>query len=306
MRFIHHKEACRRIRHTPLCLSVRDIRPRRSYRPTLLVLRLEINEEERMANTFVLDPVLQQYCLQVQSLLEQNNSGGLTREEIGRLLEGAPPSDPQQRALYDQRVSDHANEKFDLVKRVCRAMFEGGFDGWGFIWFRQIGKEYRYHVVAKAENGFRIPILSYYPAGQIAQRQRKEFATRTRSATRIELAHVKSLENFAHTLPKGPDRSAMLKEVEERLNAVEIRSLRLAALNMDSGMRFEDFEQLANPRDKRLRLFAKQTKLYVEAQRKANKELNELAGMYEAFKLILGKDPKEIGEGAGKLDKGKP
>jgi hypothetical protein len=46
--------------------------------------------------------------------------------------------------------------------------------------------------------------------------------------------------------------------------------------------------------------------VYVEAQRRANKELNELAGMYEAFKLILGKDPKDLGEGAGKLDRAKP
>jgi hypothetical protein len=41
-----------------------------------------------MPQSFILDPVFQQYCLQVQLLLEQNNSGGLTRDEIGRLLEG--------------------------------------------------------------------------------------------------------------------------------------------------------------------------------------------------------------------------
>ena len=259
-----------------------------------------------MAQPRLLDPVFQQYCLKVQSLLEQNNSGGLTREDIGRALEGTPPSNPQQLAQYHQRVAEHANSKFDLVKQVCRAMFEGGFEGWGIIWSRQVGRDFRYHLIAKVENGFRVPILSYYAAAQIAQRQQKEFATRSRSAARIEVAQVKSLENFAHTLPKGPDRNALLKEVQERLDAVEIRSLRLAALNMDGGMRFEDFEQLANPRDRRLLLFAKQTKLYVEAQKRANKELNELAGMYEAFKLILGKDPKELGEGAAKLDKGKP
>jgi hypothetical protein len=98
----------------------------------------------------------------------------------------------------------------------------------------------------------------------------------------------------------------LLKEVEQRYNAVEIRSLRLAALNMDGGMKFEDFEQLANPRDRRLQIFAKQTKMYVQAQKRANKELNELAGMYDAFKAILARDPKELGEGAGKLDRAKP
>jgi hypothetical protein len=212
-----------------------------------------------MPNSFILDPVFQQYCLRVQLLLEQNNSGGLTREEIGRLLEGVPPTDPQLRALYDQKVAHHANEQFDRVRKVCRAMFEGCFDGWGFIWNRRGSGEIRYHVVAKVENGLRTPILGYYAAGQIAHTQRKEYATRTRSATRIELAHVKSLENYAHTLPHGPDRRTFLREVEERYNAVEIRSLRLAALNMDSGMTFEDFEQLANPRDRRPPIFAKQT-----------------------------------------------
>src|SRR5262249_15355110 len=104
----------------------------------------------------------------------------------------------------------------------------------------------------------------------------------------------------------GPERSALLKEVEGRLNAVQIRSLRLEALNMDSGMAFEDIEQLTTPRDRRMRLFAKQTKMYVEAQKKANKELNKLIGMYEAFKQIISRDPKELGEGAGKIDKAKP
>lgn len=259
-----------------------------------------------MRKSFILDPVFQQYALRVQELIEQNNAGGLTREEIGQSLEGPPPADPNQRAAYDQRVASHANEEFDRVRQACRAMFEGGFEGWGFIWHRRPGGEVRWHVVARVEGGFRTPILSYYPAGQIAHRQLKEFATRTRSATRIELAHVKSMENYANSLPAGHDRNALLKEVEARYNFVEIRSLRLAALNMDSGMKFEDFEQLANPRDRRLRLFAKQTKLYVEAQKRANKELNELVGMYEAFRLILGKDPKELGERAGILDKAKP
>ena len=71
-------------------------------------------------------------------------------------------------------------------------------------------------------------------------------------------------------------------------------------------MNFEDFEQLANPRDKRLLIFAKQTKAYVEAQRRANKELNELAGMYEAFKSMVGRDPKELGEGAALVDWARP
>lgn len=71
-------------------------------------------------------------------------------------------------------------------------------------------------------------------------------------------------------------------------------------------MKFEDFEQLANPKDKRLRIFAKQTKLYVEAQKKANKELLELVDMYEGFKQILARDPKELGEGAARIDLAKP
>jgi hypothetical protein len=184
-------------------------------------------------------------------------------------------------------------------------MFEAGIDGWGFIWNRR-GREIRYHVVAKVLNDLRKPILGLYAAGQIAQTQQKEFTTRTRSATRIELAHVKSIENHAYALPNGRERRVLLKEVEQRYNAVEIRSLRLAALNMDGGMKFEDFEQLANPRDRRLQIFAKQTKMYVQAQKRANKELNELAGMYDAFKAILARDPKELGEGAGKLDRAKP
>jgi hypothetical protein len=253
----------------------------------------------------ILDPVLQQYCLDIQLLLEQNNATGMTREEIGRAVEGAPPADPKLRAQYDQRVSAHANEKFDTVRKVCRAMFEAGIDGWGFIWNRR-GREIRYHVVAKVLNDLRKPILGLYAAGQIAQTQQKEFTTRTRSATRIELAHVKSIENHAYALPNGRERRVLLKEVEQRYNAVEIRSLRLAALNMDGGMKFEDFEQLANPRDRRLQIFAKQTKMYVQAQKRANKELNELAGMYDAFKAILARDPKELGEGAGKLDRAKP
>jgi hypothetical protein len=258
-----------------------------------------------MMPSFILDPVFQHYSLRVQALIEQHNAGGLTRDEIGRLLEGAPPTDPQQLANYEDRVNRHANEEFDKVRKACRAMFEGGFEGWGFIWNRRT-REIRYHVVAKVENGFRIPILGYYAAGQIGHTQSKEIRTRTRSAMRIQLAQVKSLENYARTLPAGPDRTALLKEFEQRFNAVEIRSLRLAALNMDSGITLEDFEQLANPRDRRLRIFAKQTKLYVDLQRKAIKELTELVEMYEAFKQIIGKDPKELGEGAARLDRLKP
>lgn len=70
-----------------------------------------------MSNSFILDPVFQQYCLDVQSLIEQHNTVGLTREEIGRLLEGNPPTDPQKLILYQQRVDDHANEKFDRVRK---------------------------------------------------------------------------------------------------------------------------------------------------------------------------------------------
>ena len=77
-------------------------------------------------------------------------------------------------------------------------------------------------------------------------------------------------------------------------------------MNMDSGMTFEDFEQLTNPKDKRLRIFAKQTKAYVDLQRRANKELSDLISMYEIFKQIIGRDPKELGEGAARLDKAKP
>jgi hypothetical protein len=164
-------------------------------------------------NSFIVDPVFQQYSLRVQHLLEHHNSGGLTREELGRLLEGPPPADPQLRALYDQRVERNANEQFDKVKKVCRVMFEAGIDGWGFIWGGG-GGGVRYHVMAKVVNGIRTPILSYYPAGQIAQTQGKEYGTRTRSAARIAVTHVKALENHAYSMPRGPDRSALLREVE--------------------------------------------------------------------------------------------
>ncbi|HLW83275.1 MAG TPA: hypothetical protein VKS20_14655 [Candidatus Acidoferrales bacterium] len=255
--------------------------------------------------SFILDPVFQRYCLRVQEIIEQNNLAGLTREEIGRLLEGPPPTDPLQRAAYDARVLRHANEEFEKVRVACRAMFEGAFEGWGFIWHRR-GREIRWHLVAKVVNGFRTPILGYFAAGQIEHTVSKEFRTRTRSATRVQLAQAKSLESYARGLPPGPDRKALLKEFEERYNAIEIRSLRLAALNMDSGMTFGDFEQLTNPKDRRLRIFAKQTKAYVDLQRRANKELSDLIEMYEIFKQIIGKDPKELGEGAAKLDRSKP
>jgi hypothetical protein len=259
-----------------------------------------------MPNPSPVNIVLQQHCIRVQALIEQNNAAGLTREQIGVLLEGPPPTDPQQRALYDQRVAAQANEGFDEVRKICRGLFEAGIEGWGFIWSRQVGREWYWHVVARVDDGFRAPIVGYFAAGQMAQRQHKEYTTRTRSATRIELAHVKSMKDYAHSLPPGPDRRALLAQVEEQLNAVEIRNLRLAALNMDSGMKFEDFKQLINPRDRRLRLFAKQTKLYVDAQERANKQLVDLVEMYEAFKQILSKDPRELGEGAGKLDRAKP
>ncbi|MDA2914146.1 hypothetical protein MYX77_09345 [Acidobacteriia bacterium AH_259_A11_L15] len=259
-----------------------------------------------MSPSFILDPVLQQYSLQVQDLLEQHNNAGLTREEIGTLLEGPPPADPQALRGYQQRVDRHANKQFDKVRKVCRAMFEGGFEGWGFIWHRHAKPDIRWHVVAKVADGYRTPVLTVLPVGQIAQSELKEFQTRKRSVTRIELAHVKALENYARGLPPGRDRKTLLREIEERLNAVEIRNLRLAALNMDSGMSLEDFQQLTNPRDRRLRIFTKQTKLYVDLQKKANKELLELIEMYGAFKRIIGRDVKELGEGAGKLDKAKP
>jgi hypothetical protein len=123
-----------------------------------------------MQNRFAFDPVFWDYALRVQKLLEANNDLGLSRKEIGESLEGAPPDDPQARVLYEQRVLDHAEEKFDRVKTVCRIMFDSGVEEWGFIWFRQIKREFRYHVAAKVVNGFRAPILSFYPAGQIAQR----------------------------------------------------------------------------------------------------------------------------------------
>jgi hypothetical protein len=70
----------------------------------------------------IVDPVLQQYCLDVQLLLENINATGMTREEIGLALEGPPPGDPKLRAEYDQRVSAHANERFDdrAAMRRCR------------------------------------------------------------------------------------------------------------------------------------------------------------------------------------------
>lgn len=185
-------------------------------------------------------------------------------------------------------------------------MFEGAFEGWGFIWHRRSHGEIRWHLVAKVVDSFRVPVLGYYAAGQIEHTVSKEFRTRTRSATRIQMAQAKSLQNYARSLPPGPDRKALLKEFEERYNAIEIRSLRLAALNMDSGMNFGDFEQLTNPKDRRLRIFAKQTKAYVDLQRRANKELSDLIEMYEIFKQIIAKDPKELGEGAAKLDRSKP
>lgn len=82
--------------------------------------------------------------------------------------------------------------------------------------------------------------------------------------------------------------------------------MRLAALNMDSGMTLDDFRQLANPKDRRLQLFSKQTKRYVELQERANKELAELCEMYEIFKQIMGQDPKLLGEEAGRIDRAKP
>jgi hypothetical protein len=249
---------------------------------------------------------LQDHCIRVQNLIELHNTAGLTRQQVGMQLEGTPPTDPQQRILYDERVAGHANEGFDEVRKICRGFFEAGIEGWGFIWSRQIGREWYWHVVAKVDKGFKTPILEYFAAGQIAHRQHKEFTTRSRTEARIQVAHVKSMKDYAHSLPQGPERRALLNQVEEKLNAVEVRNLRLAALNMDAGMSFEDFKQLSDPKDRRLRLFAKQTKYYVEAQEKANKQLLDLVEMYEAFKQILSKDPRELGEGAGKIDRTKP
>src|SRR5439155_2182090 len=138
----------------------------------------------------------------------------------------------------------------------------------------------------------------FYPAYQIAETEGKEFRTRRRSFTRIELSRLKALENFAHNLPDGDDRKALLAEYTARMNEIEIRCMRLAALNMDSGMTLSDFRQLVTPKDRRLQLFAKQTKRYVEAQDRANKELHELCNMYDAFKQIVGRDPKPLGEEA--------
>lgn len=253
-----------------------------------------------------IDIHLQEHCLRVQQIIEQNNLGGLTRQQIATAEEGPPPSDPKQRADYLQRIEATANEGFDEVRQICRGFFEAGIEGWGFIWSRQVGREWYYHVIAKVIDAKRTPIIDFYPVRQIEQRWQKEYATRTRSVARIEVAHVRALEAHARALPAGPERTAMLAEVTQRLNAVEVRNLRLEALNMDGGMRFEDFEQLASPRDRRLRIFSRQTKNFVEAQKKANKELMDLVEMYEVFKQILNKDPRELGEGAARLDRAKP
>jgi len=257
--------------------------------------------------SFILDPVMQQNALAVQALIETHNNTGLTRIELAVLLEGPPPTDPQARAQYDQRVNDQASAGFDRVRKICRAMFDGGFEGWGLIWHRHLGRqEIRWHVLAKVINNFRTPILHFFPAQHIAETEGKEFRTRRRSATRIEVSRLKALENFAHTLPDGSDRKKLLAEFTSRMNEIEIRCMRLAALNMDSGMTLSDFRQLATPKDRRLQLFAKQTKRYVDLQDRANKELHDLCDMYEAFKRILGRDPKLIGEGAGPIDRANP
>jgi hypothetical protein len=138
-----------------------------------------------VATPSIINPVLQQHCLRVQGLIEANNAVGLTRQQIAMLLEGTPPPDPQQRANYDDRVAAQANEGFDEVRKICRGFFEAGIEGWGFIWSRQLGREWFWHVVAKVENDYRTPILDFYPAGQMAGRWQKEFTTRTRSVTRI-------------------------------------------------------------------------------------------------------------------------
>lgn len=250
---------------------------------------------------------MQQHALVVQNLIETNNNMGLTRLEIGRLLEGPPPTDPQARAHYDQKVLFQANEGFDQVRKICRAMFDGGFEGWGLIWNRHMGPgERQWHVLAKVIGNFRTPILHWFPAHHIAETAGKEFRTRRRSATRIELTRLRSLENYARTLTAGNDRNRLFSEFNSRMNEVEIRCMRLAALNMDSGMTIDDFRQLANSKDRRLQLFSKQTKRYVELQERANKELAELCEMYEIFKQIMGQDPKLLGEGAGRIDRAKP
>ena len=260
-----------------------------------------------MSPSFILDPVEQQNALTVQALVEASNNLGLTRTEIGRLLEGVPPTDPLVRAQYDQRVSYQANEGFDRVRKICRAMFDGGFEGWGLIWHRHAGRnEVLWHVLAKVINNFRTPILHLFPSYQIAEVEGKEFRTRRRSATRVELTRLKALANHASGLPPGDDRKRLLGEFTSRMNQIEIRCMRLAALNMDSGMTLDDFRQLATPKDRRLQLFAKQTKRYVELQERANKELRDLCNMYEAFKQIIGKDPQLLGEGAGSIDRAKP
>jgi len=260
-----------------------------------------------MSPSFILDPVMQQHAMAVQALIEAHNNTGLTRLEIGRLLEGAAPTDPQARADYDQRVDSQANEGFDRVRMICRAMFDGCFEGWGLIWNRHMGPgERQWHVLAKVIDSFRTPILHWFPAHHIAETAGKEFRTRRRSATRIELTRLRSLEAYARTLPDADDRKRLFSELNSRMNEVEIRCMRLAALNMDSGMTLDDFRQLANPRDRRLQLFAKQTKRYVELQERANKELRDLCEMYEVFKQIIGRDPKLLGEEAGKIDRAKP
>lgn len=187
--------------------------------------------------------------------------------------------------------------EFKRAARYSTAMFELGEEDWVFI--RALGGprrgQYYYLAVAVIEAGKAKVVVSWPLAEQLHERTSREWDTRTKNKMRVEVADVQA------KLASGDPQ--LVAQAEEQMDNIVMISTRLAAINFDSGMSIEDLKQLANPRDRRLRILIKPIKKALKAIKRAQSDVNELADLVYGLKELMTDEPQRLGQGAGLLDR---
>ena len=95
----------------------------------------------------------------------------------------------------------------------------------------------------------------------------------------------------------------LIAEAEQKFDEIFLISTRLAAINFDSGMSLEDLRQLANPRDRRLRVLSAPIRRALGAVENAQRQVNELAELVHGLQQIMTSDRRRLGQGAGTIDR---
>lgn len=232
---------------------------------------------------------LVRFAREVVDLLRAHPTGLDQRGFLHEYFSGNPPVSREDRDFYWAEVKRAA--------RYSTAMFDLGEEGWSFIRALQGPRrgQFYYLAVATIVSGQPTVEVPYPLAEQLDERATTEWSTRTRSRMRIRVADLQS--KTASGNPK------LMAEAEKKFDEILLISTRLAAINFDSGMSIEDLRQLANPRDRRLQILSRPIQRALDAVEKAQKQINELAGLVHGLQQIMTGERRRLGQGAGAIDR---